>query len=131
MERQRFGHTVDWYNRTSAIVSRTVAARCLRGLTAARWAGVVSTCRGVFDVQRAQSGADCSVFSGPGSGRENVASQAWTHQHCAEWRDPNGSSHPIEYEALARAVGFDEVSAQELAAQIQSEQEIDRLFAAL
>lgn len=55
----------------------------------------------------------------------------WTHQHCAEWKDPKGSSFPIRYDALARAVGFDEASAQELAAQIEAEQEIDRIFAAL
>lgn len=55
----------------------------------------------------------------------------WTHKHCAEWNDPKGSSFPIYYDALARAVGFDDASAKELAAQIQAEQEIDRLFAAL
>jgi uncharacterized phage-associated protein len=55
----------------------------------------------------------------------------WTHQHCAEWTDPKGSSFPIQYDALARAVGFDDESAKELAAQIQAEQEIDRIFAAL
>ncbi len=55
----------------------------------------------------------------------------WTHQHCAEWTDPKGSSFPIQHEALARAVGFDDASAKELAAQIQAEQEIDRIFAAL
>lgn len=55
----------------------------------------------------------------------------WTHKHCAEWRDPNGSSYPIQYETLARALGFDESSAKELAAQIKSEQEVDRLLAAI
>jgi len=55
----------------------------------------------------------------------------WTHHHCAEWTDPKGSSFPIQYDALARAVGFDDASAKELAAQIQAEQEIDRMFAAL
>ena len=55
----------------------------------------------------------------------------WTHQHCVEWKDPKGSSFPIEYDTLARAVGFDDASAKELAAQIQAEQEIDRIFAAL
>ncbi len=55
----------------------------------------------------------------------------WTHQHCAEWKDPKGSSLPIQYEALARAVGFDDSAAKELASQIQAEQEIDSLFAAL
>lgn len=55
----------------------------------------------------------------------------WTHNHCPEWDDPRGSSYPIHYDALARAVGFDDDSAAELAAQIQAEQEIDRIFAAL
>jgi uncharacterized phage-associated protein len=55
----------------------------------------------------------------------------WTHKHCSEWKDPQGSSYPIQYDTLARAVGFDEASAKEVAAQIQDEQEIDRLFAAL
>jgi uncharacterized phage-associated protein len=55
----------------------------------------------------------------------------WTHKHCAEWKDPKGSSFPIEFEALARSVGFDNASAKELAAQMQAEEEVDRLFAAL
>ncbi len=55
----------------------------------------------------------------------------WTRQNCAEWRDPNGSSLPIPYAALARAVGFDEAAAGELAARIRAEQEIDSHFAAL
>ena len=52
----------------------------------------------------------------------------WTHKNCAEWKDPNGSSYPIAYDALARAVGFDDAIAKELAAQICAEQEIDHLF---
>lgn len=55
----------------------------------------------------------------------------WTHKHCAEWKDPNGSSYPIHYETLALALGFDGSSAMELAAQIKSEQEVDRLLAAI
>ena len=55
----------------------------------------------------------------------------WTHHHCAEWEDPRGSSNPIAFERLARAVGFDAATAKELSAQIQAEQEIDRLFATL
>lgn len=55
----------------------------------------------------------------------------WTHRHCAEWQDPRGSSLPIPFERLARAVGYDEAAAQELAAQLQEDQEIDRLFASL
>lgn len=55
----------------------------------------------------------------------------WTHAHCAEWTDPKGSSFPIQFDALARAVGFDEDAAMALAEQIHAEQEVDRLFAAL
>ncbi len=55
----------------------------------------------------------------------------WTHKHCAEWKDPHGSSRPISFERLARAVGYDEVAAKEIAAQIEAEEKIDRLFAAL
>ncbi|WP_297500561.1 Panacea domain-containing protein [Ferrovum sp.] len=56
----------------------------------------------------------------------------WTRKNCAEWKNPNGGPYrPIQYDALARAVGFDDASAKEVAAQIQSEQEIDRLFRGL
>lgn len=55
----------------------------------------------------------------------------WTHVHCPEWRDPHGSSNPIPFERLARAVGFDTSTVKELAARIEAEHEVDRLFAAL
>ena len=55
----------------------------------------------------------------------------WTHNHCAEWKDPRGSSMPIQYDVMARAVGFDAATAKELALQIDAEQEIDRIFADL
>jgi uncharacterized phage-associated protein len=55
----------------------------------------------------------------------------WTHAHCAEWQDPNGSSIPIQFTELARAVGFDEAAANDLAERYQDQQKIDRIFAAL
>jgi len=55
----------------------------------------------------------------------------WTHQYCTEWKDPYGSSFPIEYATLAHAVGFNRIQAQQLAEQIKEEREIDALFAAL
>jgi uncharacterized phage-associated protein len=55
----------------------------------------------------------------------------WTQKHCAEWQDPKGSSFPIHFGAMARAVGFDDATAKELEGQIQAEQEIDRLFSVL
>lgn len=53
----------------------------------------------------------------------------WTHQHCAEWKDPNGSSFPIEYATLASAVGFSKNQAKQVAQHIQEEREMDTLFA--
>lgn len=56
----------------------------------------------------------------------------WTRQHCTEWEDPKGGPYrPIQYDALARAVGFDDASAKAVAEQIQTEQGIDRLFRGL
>ena len=30
----------------------------------------------------------------------------YTHQHCPEWRDPHGSSHPIEFSNLLSILGY-------------------------
>jgi len=53
----------------------------------------------------------------------------WTHDHCAEWEDPNGSSRVIPYEKLAMAVGYDEKVAHEIAADIREQERLDQLFA--
>lgn len=55
----------------------------------------------------------------------------WTHHNCHEWVDPKGSSSPISYHSLARAIGFDEDRAVGLEAFIQSQREIDNIFADL
>lgn len=55
----------------------------------------------------------------------------WTHRHCAEWQDPHGSSYPISYQSVAGAVGFDEAAANQVAAHIEAEHDLDRLFATL
>lgn len=55
----------------------------------------------------------------------------WTHQHCPEWRNPHGSSYPISDQSLARAVGFDEAAAGELASRIEAECAVHQLFATL
>lgn len=55
----------------------------------------------------------------------------YTHQHCPEWEDPNGSSYPITYEKVFRALGRDEAVAKELASHIEAERNLDKLFAAL
>lgn len=55
----------------------------------------------------------------------------WTHDHCAEWEDPKGSSKAISYQRLAQAVGYDVDAANELAFQAKEEQDLEQLFAAL
>ncbi|MFC6351260.1 SocA family protein [Stenotrophomonas sp. CW117] len=53
----------------------------------------------------------------------------FTHQNCKEWVDPRGSSLPISYQDVLRAQGFSEGDAARVAAEIDHENELDRLFA--
>jgi uncharacterized phage-associated protein len=39
----------------------------------------------------------------------------WTHDHCGEWTDPDGSSLPIELPRLFAALGYSPAQAEELA----------------
>ncbi|MDI9349083.1 MAG: Panacea domain-containing protein [Candidatus Symbiobacter sp.] len=55
----------------------------------------------------------------------------WTHKHCAEWRDPSGSSCPIKFEDIAKAVGYDSDTAKEVADDIREDFAIDRVFKSL
>jgi len=55
----------------------------------------------------------------------------WTHDHCPEWRDPDGSSLPIHYADVFRALGRDNAAAESLAGQIEAHRRIDKLFASL
>ena len=55
----------------------------------------------------------------------------WTHHHCAEWKDPDGSSIPIPYAEVFKALGRDDGEAGELAAHIEAQRHIGRLFASL
>jgi len=42
----------------------------------------------------------------------------YTHEHCPEWQDPNGSSFPISAASIFKAVGKTEEQAQELTRQL-------------
>ncbi len=55
----------------------------------------------------------------------------YTHTHCAEWRDPDGSSFPIHDRDVFVALGRSREEAVEEARAIQDQREIDRVFAAL
>lgn len=57
----------------------------------------------------------------------------YTHDpaNCPEWKDPRGSSYPIEFSTLFEAFGYDESTARQLAAAQEDDAEIDRLFASM
>lgn len=55
----------------------------------------------------------------------------FTHDQCSEWKDPQGSSLPISYEDVFRAVGKPPIIARELAEQINGTSGIDQLFDSL
>lgn len=49
----------------------------------------------------------------------------FTHSHCPEWEDPNGSSYPIAPEAIYRAIGRDEQSAQQLSNELMQRKSLE------
>jgi len=54
----------------------------------------------------------------------------WTHTHCSEWLAPQDSpARPLEYAALARAVGFDADTAKAVAEHILATQQVNQFFA--
>lgn len=53
----------------------------------------------------------------------------YTHNHCPEWVDPNGSSNPIRLEQLFTAVGRSESEANAMAANIREHRYVDDMFA--
>jgi len=55
----------------------------------------------------------------------------YAHAHCAEWTDPEGSSIPIRYEDVFRALGKSESISREIADEIRGQRELDRMFASL
>lgn len=55
----------------------------------------------------------------------------WTHQHCPEWQDPNGSMQPIQREAIYRAVKHTEEATREYITTIDRASEVDDIFARL
>ncbi|MCY4047796.1 MAG: Panacea domain-containing protein [Candidatus Dadabacteria bacterium] len=52
----------------------------------------------------------------------------YTHNHCPEWEDPEGSSRPIELDTLFKALGFSKIQAKALKEQIAEQEAIDRIF---
>lgn len=52
----------------------------------------------------------------------------WTHEHCPEWEDPNGSSMPIPYERVFKFLG--KTNADELAARVLEDRKLRAVIAA-
>ena len=55
----------------------------------------------------------------------------YTHTYCSEWKDPNGSSYPIEYKDVFIALGKDQTIAKELQDNILANKQAARLFSSL
>jgi len=52
----------------------------------------------------------------------------YTHQHCPEWEDPQGSSLPIQLEKLFEVLSFDNVQSKSLLERIGSTNAINLAF---
>lgn len=55
----------------------------------------------------------------------------YTHDHCPEWQDPQGSSIPIPFERIFTALGRSKDEAAQLAERIAEQQRIGKLFSTL
>lgn len=55
----------------------------------------------------------------------------YTHDHCPEWKDPQGSSAPIGYDEIFRALGRSAEQSAEFARLIETQKALDRQFADL
>lgn len=55
----------------------------------------------------------------------------YTHDHCTEWHDPNGSSKSITYQEVLIALGKSDDVAKDLQDNVLANKKIDRLFANL
>jgi uncharacterized phage-associated protein len=55
----------------------------------------------------------------------------YTHDNCAEWVDPNGSSFPISPESILRAVGKSESQIEKLVAKYQETKQLQCIRATL
>lgn len=54
-----------------------------------------------------------------------------THKEFKEWRDPDGSSIPIHYDEVLRAMGVAPEVAKSVSSEIDEKQRVERIFAAL
>jgi len=50
----------------------------------------------------------------------------WTHRNLKEWKDPQGSSMPIEYESVFTALGLSRENAEQMAERLHQQSSIRR-----
>ena len=57
----------------------------------------------------------------------------YTHdpKNCPEWIDPQGTSKPIPFQRIFEALGREPEQAAALAARIEEQREIDKVFASI
>ncbi len=55
----------------------------------------------------------------------------YTHEHCPEWTDPKGSSHPISFADIFKALGRSKQDAAMLACDIEAQSSVNELIASL
>ncbi len=55
----------------------------------------------------------------------------YTHDHCPEWQDPQGSSYPIHPKSLFLAVGKSEAEADALVANLNEQQNLRQIHATI
>lgn len=53
----------------------------------------------------------------------------WTHEHCPEWTDPEGSSVPISHEKLLAALHFSPLQCEAILARLHEADGINAAFA--
>jgi hypothetical protein len=53
----------------------------------------------------------------------------YTHKHCHEWKNPDGSVLPIDVQEVLQHLGWDPLAAAASARAIQTEHDLDRVFA--
>jgi uncharacterized phage-associated protein len=81
----------------------------------------------------ALSAADIEILSDVWNrfgGMDQWALRDWTHEHCPEWTDPEGSSVPISFDTLLAALHFSPQQTEAILARLREADGINAAFAA-
>ena len=64
-------------------------------------------------------------------GMSGMQLRDYTHKHCPEWRDPEGSMIPMKPEELFTALKFTPEQTKEALARLRTEDKINEVFASV